>query len=100
MRVMRGAACSTACSRDCGWRQSEHFARLPRGGARIFWLLRGGSVTERRAADWWARLESNQRPSDYESPALTPELRAQTAIYRHAIDRLQAGAINVTGALS
>ena len=25
---------------------------------------------------WWARLDSNQRPSDYESPSLTAELRA------------------------
>jgi hypothetical protein len=28
---------------------------------------------------WWALLDSNQRPSDYESPALTPELRARAA---------------------
>ena len=27
--------------------------------------------------EWWARQVSNLRPSDYESPALTPELRAQ-----------------------
>ena len=26
---------------------------------------------------WWARLDSNQRPRDYESPALTAELRAR-----------------------
>ena len=26
---------------------------------------------------WWARQDLNLRPSDYESPALTPELRAQ-----------------------
>ena len=25
---------------------------------------------------WWARLGSNQRPRDYESPALTTELQA------------------------
>ncbi len=27
---------------------------------------------------WWARLDSNQGPEDYESTALTAELRAQT----------------------
>ena len=26
---------------------------------------------------WWGRLGSNQRPSGYEPPALTPELRPQ-----------------------
>ena len=25
---------------------------------------------------WWARVDSNHRPRDYESPALAPELRA------------------------
>jgi hypothetical protein len=25
--------------------------------------------------DWWQRLELNQRPRAYESPALPPELR-------------------------
>ncbi len=27
---------------------------------------------------WWARLDLNQRPIDYESTALTTELRAHT----------------------
>jgi hypothetical protein len=31
-----------------------------------------------RLGRWWARWESNPRPSDYESPALTIELRART----------------------
>ncbi len=26
---------------------------------------------------WWTRLESNQRPADYESDALTPELHVR-----------------------
>ncbi len=29
---------------------------------------------------WWGRLGSNQRPSGYEPPALTPELRPQGQI--------------------
>lgn len=29
---------------------------------------------------WWGRLGSNQRPSGYEPPALTPELRPQVVI--------------------
>ena len=28
----------------------------------------------------WARLDSNQRPRDYESPALTAELRAREGL--------------------
>ena len=28
---------------------------------------------------WWPLLDLNQRPSDYESPALTTELRGQVA---------------------
>src|SRR5438128_11638730 len=28
---------------------------------------------------WWAQLDLNQRPDDYESPALTAELWARTA---------------------
>ena len=28
-------------------------------------------------SDWWARLDSNQEPTDYESAALTVELRAR-----------------------
>ena len=31
------------------------------------------------AGKWWARQDSNLRPRDYESPALTTELRAQKA---------------------
>ena len=35
-------------------------------------MLRSGQVRSRRAArQGWARLDSNQRPRDYESPALT-----------------------------
>lgn len=30
---------------------------------------------------WWGRLGSNQRPSGYEPPALTPELRPQDSLY-------------------
>jgi hypothetical protein len=30
----------------------------------------------------WARLGSNQRPRDYESPALTTELRARETVAR------------------
>ena len=29
--------------------------------------------------EWWARQDSNLRPRDYESPALTAELRAREA---------------------
>ena len=35
-----------------------------------------------KAINWWARQVSNLRPSDYESPALTPELRARTTQIR------------------
>lgn len=31
------------------------------------------------AREWWARLDSNQEPTDYESAALTVELRARTS---------------------
>ena len=31
-----------------------------------------------RKNKWWALLDSNQRPNDYESSALTAELRALT----------------------
>jgi hypothetical protein len=31
----------------------------------------------RLATSWWARLDSNQEPTDYESAALTVELRAR-----------------------
>jgi|GEM_PF-5368756 hypothetical protein len=30
---------------------------------------------------WWAQQDSNLRPSDYESPALTPELWARSRVY-------------------
>lgn len=30
--------------------------------------------------EWWARSDLNRGPSDYESPALTAELRAQAAV--------------------
>ena len=33
----------------------------------------------RQKREWWARSDLNRGPSDYESPALTAELRAQTA---------------------
>jgi hypothetical protein len=35
------------------------------------------SIRRDRCYDWWAREGSNLRPSDYESPALTTELRAR-----------------------
>ena len=31
---------------------------------------------------WWARLDSNQRPIDYESTALTTELQALSEVYQ------------------
>ncbi len=40
------------------------------------WALGG---LGRCVPEWWARLDSNQRPSGYEPPALTPELRARRA---------------------
>jgi hypothetical protein len=33
---------------------------------------------EKRCLKWWARQDSNLRPGDYESLALTAELRAHT----------------------
>ncbi len=36
-----------------------------------------GAMVLRTTRYRWARLDSNQRPSDYESPALTAELRAR-----------------------
>ena len=38
-----------------------------------------------RSKNWWARQDSNPRPSRYERPALTAELQA------HARPRLQTG---------
>src|SRR5882757_10460824 len=32
---------------------------------------------------WWARRDSNPGPRDYESPALTAELRAPSMTYEH-----------------
>ena len=34
---------------------------------------------------WWAELDSNPRPRDYESPALTTELQAQTIDDRNVL---------------
>lgn len=39
-------------------------------------MLSGSLWTSLKRFGWWARLVSNQRPIDYESTALTPELRA------------------------
>jgi hypothetical protein len=36
-----------------------------------------GRLTDREL--WWALLDSNQRPTDYESAALTAVLRARSA---------------------
>jgi hypothetical protein len=36
-------------------------------------------MTESKAKIWWPLLDLNQRPSDYESPALTTELRGRVA---------------------
>src|ERR1019366_2413650 len=39
------------------------------------------AVPRRKPLDfWWARLDSNQEPTDYESAALTVELRAPASI--------------------
>src|ERR1700674_2236840 len=41
---------------------------------------------------WWARLDSNQEPTDYESAALTVELRAPRFSYlTHSPQRCSAG---------
>ena len=39
-----------------------------------------------RNAEWWGQLGSNQRPSGYEPPALTPELCPLTYILSRNID--------------
>ena len=39
-------------------------------------------ATSQVAFQWWARWDLNPRPRDYESPALTTELQAQTLIMR------------------
>ncbi len=36
-------------------------------------------ATSKCQGNWWARLDSNQGPTDYESAALTAELRARTS---------------------
>src|SRR6202521_1153230 len=49
----------------------------------------GGGISLRV---WWARLDSNQEPTDYESAALTVELRAPRFSYlTHSPQRCSAG---------
>ena len=43
------------------------------------------------AVTWWGRLGSNQRPRDYESPALTTELRPHRSLLHLATRVLQLG---------
>jgi hypothetical protein len=47
--------------------------RLPKGASEAFTLC---SVLEK----WWARQDLNLGPTDYESAALTAELRARRAL--------------------
>ncbi len=68
-----------------------HHGPAPLGNSKVFggggWVLLSksappkwpGSGPERipLAQAWWAQLDLNQRPSDYESPALTTELWAR-----------------------
>src|ERR1035438_10230708 len=57
--------------RGCSLRTCRYLSRHATFGA-------PGAVlsTSRTAISWWARQGSNLRPRDYESPALTTELRA------------------------
>jgi hypothetical protein len=49
--------------------------RVPRQGYSNAIPSTGGN--DQDVGNKWARLDSNQRPSDYESPALTAEPRAR-----------------------
>jgi hypothetical protein len=56
------------------------------------WVLIGGDVrgTTDGAEFWWARLDLNQEPTDYEPDALTVELRALQAERKRGFDLFES----------
>ena len=56
---------SQKCPAGAAWDKRETGARRPISSlTREFWIFL-------RNEDWWRRLDSNQRPTDYETVALT-----------------------------
>ena len=55
----------------------SHGARLYKDKAGEVNRKRAIARVQRKGKSWWARLDSNQEPTDYESAALTVELRAR-----------------------
>ena len=59
-----------------------------------------GSLSYSHPVGWWARLDLNQEPTDYESAALTVELRAHPFCFHRLAVTLRGGRLETFTKLS